>query len=117
MRVATGVVLVLALVSPSEAITQRQKDIATYATLSVADAMITYAALEDGHRELNPLMHFAGDEGWQAAGSVLVVSAVVGYAFDRIGKKRGHDRRVWGTANLCKAFAVGWNTRVLLEGK
>ena len=117
-RIATAAALCLALAAPASAeLTQRQRDIATYAALSLADATITYAAMERGHQEANPLMRFAGDEAWQVAGSVLVVSGFVGWTLDRIGQRRGHDHRAWSTANLVRAFTVGWNAKVMTEGE
>ena len=118
LRFPLVAVLCVALSAPAGAeLTVRQRDIATYAALTLADATLTYVAVERGYREANPLMRLAGDDAWQVAGSVLVVSGIVGWAMNKRARHRGHDHRAWNTANLTRSFAVAWDAYQLERGE
>ena len=95
----------------------RQRDLAIYAALTVADATVTYVAIERGYREANPVMRLAGDDAWQVAGSVLVVSGIVGWAMNKRARHRGHDHKAWTTASLVRSFGLAWNLSQLEGGK
>lgn len=89
--------------------TVRQRDMAIYSSLAVADAATTYIGIDQGLREANPLLRLSGTEAWQVAASSLVVSSAVLWAMDRHERKAGHDHKAWTVLNLTRAFVVAWN--------
>ncbi len=96
---------------------QRTRDIATYAALSAADVATTYVAIQDGFVEVNPIMRVGGDEAWQTAATVAVVSVLTGLLVDRLVARahRGHQRRPWFVLSGLKGAAAAWNLKLILE--